>query len=124
MGGRFQVCFAVLIYGEDMTDDPKQVFSCWNGIAVFTAKPLMEGKIKFRSVPGAECFLGEPTLLCMDLWKEGYGKVGIVLSVNVGYEDNSDVKDLRGTMERWVERGNDGTDLIEWGGRGAEENQV
>ena len=34
---------------------PFQVFACWNGAVVVTAKPLIEG-LKFRAARGSECF--------------------------------------------------------------------
>ena len=43
---------------------PFQVFSCWNGAVVFTPKPLIEGKLEFRSSHESECFQGEPKYFC------------------------------------------------------------
>ena len=45
-----------------------QVFSCWNGATVFTAKRLLERKIKFRSFIYGECVQGELQLFCNDMW--------------------------------------------------------
>ncbi|KAI4711596.1 hypothetical protein J4E89_004162 [Alternaria sp. Ai002NY15] len=64
---------------------PFQVFACWNGITAFTAKPLMEKKIKFRAHKEGECFQGEPKLFAKDMWFNGYGKIAVVPSVNVEY---------------------------------------
>ncbi|KIW94622.1 uncharacterized protein Z519_04598 [Cladophialophora bantiana CBS 173.52] len=67
---------------------PFQVYSCWNGGAVFTAKPLLRENITFRASRPGECQMGEPTLLCKDFWKYGYGRIAVVPSVNVGYNDD------------------------------------
>ncbi|KAH0842395.1 glycosyltransferase family 69 protein [Fonsecaea pedrosoi] len=67
---------------------PFQVYSCWNGGAVFTAKPLLRENITFRASRPDECHMGEPLLLCKDFWKYGYGRIAVVPSVNVGYNDD------------------------------------
>ncbi|KAI4627282.1 uncharacterized protein J4E87_003844 [Alternaria ethzedia] len=74
------------------TSKPFQVFSCWNGITAFTAKPLMEKKIKFRTHKEGECFQGEPKLFAKDMWFNGYGKIAVVPSVNVEYSDEGTKK--------------------------------
>lgn len=66
---------------------PFQVFSCWNGAVAFTAKPILEHKIDFRSPGTTECFQGEPQLFCKDMWFQGYGKIAVVPSVNLEYTD-------------------------------------
>ncbi|KAF2020480.1 glycosyltransferase family 69 protein [Aaosphaeria arxii CBS 175.79] len=68
---------------------PFQVFSCWNGIVAFTAEPIMQKTIKFRGHYKGEAFQGEPKLFDKDLWYYGYGKIAVVPSVNVAY-DNPD----------------------------------
>lgn len=41
--------------------------------------------------------------------------MGVVTTVNVGYEDNVDVKGLKGRVEEWIEeRGDPGREKIEW----------
>ncbi|KAF2655392.1 glycosyltransferase family 69 protein [Lophiostoma macrostomum CBS 122681] len=77
---------------------PFQVFACWNGVAAITAKPFMEGKIKFRANYDGECYAGEPLLLGKDLWANGYGKIAVVPSVNVEYSDTNArrIKALKG----------------------------
>ncbi|KAF2197735.1 hypothetical protein GQ43DRAFT_475184 [Delitschia confertaspora ATCC 74209] len=81
-----------------MKSEPFQVFSCWNGITAFTAKPLMEGKIKFRGHYEGECFQGEPKLFAKDMWYHGYGKIAVVPSVNVEYNNEAGkrIKTLKG----------------------------
>ncbi len=97
---------------------PFQVFSCWNGATVFTAKPLLEGKIKFRSPYEHECYQGEPQLFCKDMWHHGYGKIAVIPSVNLEYSDEAakKIKSAKGYVSRWV--GNEGDNgmsaRIEW----------
>lgn len=94
---------------------PFQVFSCWNGITAFTAKPLMEKKIKFRAHKENECFQGEPNLFAKDMWFNGYGKIAVVPSVNVEYSDEGTkkIKALKGYTSKHV--ANEGDDIkIEW----------
>jgi alpha-1,3-mannosyltransferase len=77
---------------------PFQVFACWNGMAAFTAKPLMDGRIKFRGRNNAECYQGEPRLFVKDMWYHGFGKVAVIPSVNVEYSDEAakKIKALKG----------------------------
>ncbi|KIX01849.1 uncharacterized protein Z518_09576 [Rhinocladiella mackenziei CBS 650.93] len=67
---------------------PIQVYSCWNGGAAFTAKPLLKDNVTFRASYKDECYMGEPTLFCKDFWTLGYGRIAIIPSVNVGYNDD------------------------------------
>lgn len=91
---------------------PFQVFSCWNGITAFTAKPLLDG-IRFRGHKPEECFQGEPKLFAKDLWANGYGKIAVVPSVNVEYSDENAkrIKALKGYVARHV---TDDDARIEW----------
>jgi alpha-1,3-mannosyltransferase len=94
---------------------PFQVFACWNGITVFTAKPLMEKKIQFRAHKEGECFQGEPKLFAKDMWFHGYGKIAVVPSVNVEYSDDAakKIKALKGYTSKHVT--DEGEDVnIEW----------
>jgi alpha-1,3-mannosyltransferase len=97
---------------------PFQVFSCWNGAAAFTAKPLLEDKIYFRSAAGGECTQGEPQLFCKELWKLGYGKIAVVPSVNLEYSDEAakSIKALKGYVSHWVDKDGESDDpmQIEW----------
>jgi alpha-1,3-mannosyltransferase len=95
-----------------------QVFSCWNGAVAFTAKPILEGEIAFRSARRGECHAGEPTLFSIDMWNNGFGKIGIVPSVNLGYEDNDDVQKLRGSVSSWIQKGDLGVEKIRWESEG------
>ena len=99
---------------------PFQVFSCWNGATVFTAKPILEQTIKFRNSAEGECYQGEPELFCKDMWRSGYGKIAVVPSVNLEYTDEAatKIKALKGYVSQYVnQNGNneDGQSLkIEW----------
>lgn len=83
---------------------PFQVFACWNGVTTFTAKPLLDGSIKFRAHEEGECFQGEPKLFAKDMWAKGYGKIAVVPSVNVEYSDEATkkVKALKGYVTKHV----------------------
>jgi alpha-1,3-mannosyltransferase len=94
---------------------PFQVFACWNGVTAFTAKPLLDGSIRFRARGPGECFQGEPKLFAKDMWVKGYGKIAVVPSVNVEYSDEAakKIKALKGYVAKHVaNEGNDGK--IEW----------
>ncbi|KAI4114503.1 MAG: hypothetical protein LQ338_007998, partial [Usnochroma carphineum] len=94
---------------------PFQVFSCWNGAVAFTAKPVVERKIRFRAPLKDECHQGEPTSFCKDLWVLGHGKIAVVPSVNVGYSDESAqrIKSSKGYVSDYVGSG-DADDEIDW----------
>lgn len=83
---------------------PFQVFSCWNGATVFTAKPIMERKVGFRGPKEGECYMGEPQLFCKDLWREGFGKIAVVPMVNLEYADEKakELKELKGYVSQWA----------------------
>ncbi|KAL8967915.1 MAG: hypothetical protein Q9197_005158 [Variospora fuerteventurae] len=76
---------------------PFQAFACWNGMAAMGAEPFLDKGIRFRRSRDerGECYMGEPTLLCKDLWKEGFGKIVVVPSVWVAYSRDASV-----TVER------------------------
>jgi alpha-1,3-mannosyltransferase len=75
---------------------PLQVFACWNGAVAFKAEPLLLHNLKFRAPYKDECYTGEPTLFCKDLWALGYGRIAVIPSVNVGYNDDQS----RGAKEK------------------------
>ncbi|KAK4098408.1 glycosyltransferase family 69 protein [Parathielavia hyrcaniae] len=83
---------------------PFQVFSCWNGAAVFSAAPVVERGVRFRNEREGECFQGEPQLFCKDLWWEGYGRIAVVPVVNLEYSDEAGrrIKEAKGYTSRWV----------------------
>jgi alpha-1,3-mannosyltransferase len=82
---------------------PFQVFSCWNGGAVFSARPLFETFIAFRAPREGECFNGEPSIFCKELWWHGYGKIAVVPTVNLEYSDEGAklAREMRGTPSRF-----------------------
>lgn len=99
---------------------PFQVFACWNGMATMSAKPFVEKGIRFRRSREDECYMGEPTLLAKDFWKEGFGKILVVPSVWVAYSHNAsvEVKTKKGYVEENVkEREEDEKgmqEMVEW----------
>ncbi|KAI9733145.1 MAG: hypothetical protein M1834_003692 [Cirrosporium novae-zelandiae] len=97
---------------------PFQVFSCWNGATAFTAKPLIDKKVRFRGPYDEECYQGEPRLFCKDIWYHGYRKIAVVPSINLEYSDEAagKIKSAKGYVSNWVEsEGRDGMmPLIEW----------
>ena len=103
-----------------MSHQPFQVFSCWNGATVFTANPIFEQIIKFRNSADGECYQGEPELFCKDMWRQGYGKIAVVPTVNLEYTDEAaiKIKTLKGYVSQFVDKdGNDSADQttkIEW----------
>jgi alpha-1,3-mannosyltransferase len=92
---------------------PFQVFACWNGAAVFAAKVLE--KISFRQSRENECYQGEPSLFCKDMWYHGFGRIAVVPSVNLEYSDEAGkkIKELKGFASDWVAK-EEGEQLIEW----------
>ena len=96
---------------------PFQVYACWNGGAVISAKPILERRIKFRRNGEGECYMGEPTLFAKDLWRLGLGRIQVVPSVNVGYDNGTEeAKDLHGRVEDHLNMtsGDLQTELVEW----------
>ncbi|KAL5354268.1 hypothetical protein ACLOAV_000356 [Pseudogymnoascus australis] len=96
---------------------PFQVFACWNGAVVFSAKPLIEKNIRFRKSKAGECYSGEPRLFCKDLWMEGYSKIAVVPSVNLDYSDGSakKAKELHGYVSDALKEESNGESLkIAW----------
>jgi alpha-1,3-mannosyltransferase len=101
---------------------PFQAFACWNGATAFTATPLSLHQVSFRSSYKGECLMGEPTLFCKDLWHTGYGRIAVVPSVNIGYNDEESkaVKSRHGYVSEWVRKKEKETeteirsDLVNW----------
>jgi alpha-1,3-mannosyltransferase len=85
---------------------PFQVFSCWNGAVVFSAKPILEKVVDpaFHATGPGECFRGEPEVFCKELWKAGHGRIAVVPSVNLEYSDGAarKIKELKGYTRQWV----------------------
>lgn len=94
-----------------------QVFACWNGAVVFSAKPLIEKNIRFRKSKAGECYSGEPRLFCKDLWMGGYSKIAVVPSVNLDYSNASakKAKEIHGYVSDAVKgESNDESLKIAW----------
>ncbi|KAK8020055.1 Alpha-1-3-mannosyltransferase CMT1 [Apiospora arundinis] len=99
--------------------NPFQVFACWNGATAFTAGPILGlpadpgrgpageahgGQVVFRFNRKDECYAGEPTLFCKDLWWAGYGRIAVIPSVNIEYSDEAStkIKELKGFTSKWT----------------------
>ena len=95
-----------------------QVFACWNGAVVFTARPLVQGRVGFRGArrDRGECHAGEPQLFCKDLWREGYGRIMVVPTVSLEYDEDAGaaVKGLRGFTAALVAEETGRETGIEW----------
>ncbi len=102
-------------FGKHM---PFQVFSCWNGATVFTARPVIEEKVVFRAArkEAGECHAGEPQLFCKDMWFQGYGKIMVVPTVNLEYsnEKGREIKSSKGYTAELVAKEGEKEDTIEW----------
>lgn len=97
---------------------PFQVFSCWNGGAVFGAEPLLLGEsgVRFRRARQGECHQGEPQLFCKDLWWMGFGKIAVVPTVNLEYsnEAGEKIKKAKGYVSQFVDVAQWVDEEIEW----------
>ena len=96
---------------------PFQVYACWNGGAVISAKPIMERRIRFRRNVEGECYMGEPTLFAKDLWRLGLGRIQVVPTVNVGYDDGTEeARDQHGRVEDSLNMtsGDLQTEFVQW----------
>lgn len=97
--------------------EPFQVFACWNGAVAFTAAPVVQKKVVFRSSreDKGECHHGEPQLFCKDMWFHGFGKIMTVPTINLEYsnEKGEYIKKLKGYVSRWISKEVAG-DKIEW----------
>ena len=74
----------------------------------------MQRTITFRTPRQGECYQGEPRLFAKDMWKNGFGKIAVVPSVNVEYSDEAAtrIKALKGYTSSHVKSG--GEEKIEW----------
>ncbi|RYP45076.1 hypothetical protein DL768_008548 [Monosporascus sp. mg162] len=105
---------------------PFQVYAYWNSIAVFGAGPVLGlpadselsrgGNVAFWASRDGECYSGEPTLFCGDLWWAGYGRIAVVPSVNLEYFDEAakKIKDLKGYSSRWAAAEDKEATRIQW----------
>jgi alpha-1,3-mannosyltransferase len=84
---------------------PFQVFACWNGGVVFSAAPLLDAGIRFRASGEGECHQGEVSLLAKDMWMRGYGRIAVVPSVNLGYDDETGerIQQEKGLVGDWTQ---------------------
>ncbi|KAI2617852.1 glycosyltransferase family 69 protein [Hypoxylon sp. NC1633] len=75
-----------------------------------------EEKLTFRGPLDGECYAGEPTLFCKDLWRMGRGRVAVVPSVNLEYSDEAvaKIKALKRDTSRWTVQENTEAARIQW----------
>ncbi|KAJ9115579.1 hypothetical protein QFC20_000904 [Naganishia adeliensis] len=69
--------------------EPFQVFCSWNGMVIMDPRPFLPPhNVRFRrsDVEKGECAASECGLVCSDYWKEGFGRVQVVPSVQLAYE--------------------------------------
>ncbi|KAK5662629.1 hypothetical protein OQA88_8543 [Cercophora sp. LCS_1] len=97
---------------------PFQAFACWNGAVAFTAAPVVNGLVTFRSsrIDKGECHQGEPELFCKDMWYHGYGKIMVVPSINLEYtnEKGKYIKELKGYTSQWIKKDVEQDRIPEW----------
>ena len=132
---------------------PFQVFACWNGATAFSAGPTLglpadpgrgagephAGKVAFRASRKGECYAGEPTLFCKDLWWAGYGRIAVsvpvpirpastsdfhlltastqvIPSINIEYSDEAStkIKKLKGFTSKWTAQKDLPAARIDW----------
>jgi len=70
-------------------EEPFQVYSCWNGVAVMDAKPFTNHGVRFRGrnyQSTCECTQSECLLIAKDFREVGFNKIYINPSVKVSYE--------------------------------------
>ncbi|KAF6817020.1 alpha-mannosyltransferase cmt1 [Colletotrichum sojae] len=93
-------------YSQDryLSRKPLQVFACWNGGVAMTGEPFLSRKLDFRRSFKGECYTGEPTLLCKDLWNLGHGRIAVIPSVSLAYnvKDGRQIKEERGFASTWT----------------------
>lgn len=98
---------------------PLQVYSCWGGMVTLDAAPFAQKQLRFRSSEEGECYMGEPTLLAKDMWKQNLGKILAVPTVNVAYADEeaARTKARRGYVSDHIDSLTDKPkegELVEW----------
>ena len=95
---------------------PFQVFSCWNGATVFTAKPFTDNLVRFRAPGPEECYQGEPMLLAKDLWHSGYGRIAVIPSISLEYSTKGAraIKEMKGYTSKWVSWAGEKESIIQW----------
>lgn len=93
-------------YSQDryLSRKPLQVFACWNGGVAMTGEPFLSRKLDFRRSFKGECYTGEPTLLCKDLWNLGHGRIAVIPSISLAYnvKDGRQIKEERGFASTWT----------------------
>ncbi|RMJ19775.1 hypothetical protein CDV36_000543 [Fusarium kuroshium] len=96
---------------------PFQVFSCWGGVAAFTASTFTRLEQTFRlPIKGAECHQPDTRMFCKDMWSHGRGKIAVVPSVNIirNRDGVLNVKESRGYTSDLIRGQDTKRDRIEW----------
>lgn len=96
---------------------PFQVFTCWNGGVVFTAKPVMKDGVQFRVNRDDECYQGEVSLFTKDMWMKDYGRIAVIPSVNLAYDDETAqrIQAEKGLPSEWIQRqAREGSVMVPW----------
>jgi len=68
---------------------PQQVFSCWNGLVSFKADLFQHLDLKFRRGAPNQCAASESELIFHDMWRAERGRVAVVPSAAVAYDNLS-----------------------------------
>jgi alpha-1,3-mannosyltransferase len=58
---------------------PFQIYSCRGGMAALIAASFADDTVEFRASDPGECYMGEPTLLAKNLYRQGLGKFWLCL---------------------------------------------
>jgi len=66
---------------------PFQVFSCWNGLVSFKADLFQDLHLEFRRGAPNQCAASEAELIFHDMWRAGRGRVAVVPSAAVAYNN-------------------------------------
>jgi alpha-1,3-mannosyltransferase len=96
---------------------PFQVFTCWNGGVVFTAKPIMNDGVQFRLNRDNECYQGEVSLFTKDMWIKNYSRIAVIPSVNLAYDDDTArrIQGEKGLPSQWVQKSSrEGALMVPW----------
>lgn len=85
---------------------PFQVYSCFNGLSVVSAKAVYGNRTRSRGPVKTECQKSASLLLCKGMWSAGFGRIAVVPSVNVagGLVAADSIKQMKGYTSNNVQR--------------------
>jgi len=74
-------------------------------MVTLSSSPFLAKTISFRASEEGECYMGEPTYLAKDMWRQGNARILAVPAVNVGYnnEETEKIKERRGYVADYVD---------------------